>query len=59
MLIIIPKPNKLAYNTPKIFHPIVLLNTLGELIEKVISIRLQIHSIVSNFIYLNQLEYHK
>jgi len=38
--IIIPKPNKLSYNSPKSFRPIILLNTLGKLIEKVIGDRL-------------------
>ena len=53
--IIIPKPNKLLYNSPKSFYLIVLLNTLGKLIEKVISKRLQVHIIISNFIHLCQL----
>ena len=35
--VIIPKPSKLAYDTPKAFRPIVLLNTLGKLIEKMIA----------------------
>ena len=35
--IIIPKPNKQSYNNPKAFRPIVLLNTLDKLIEKVIA----------------------
>jgi len=35
--IIIPKPGKPAYDTPKAFRPIVLLNTLGKLIEKMIA----------------------
>jgi len=35
--IIIPKPGKPAYDTPKAFQPIVLLNTLGKLIEKMIA----------------------
>ena len=38
--VIIPKPNKLAYNHPKSFRPIVFLNTLGKLIERVIAERL-------------------
>jgi len=54
-LTIILKPNKLAYDSPKIFYPIVLFNTLGKLIKKVISKRLQDYLIVSNFIHLNQL----
>ena len=39
MFIIITKPNKSAYNNSKVFQPIVFLNTLGKLIEKVISNR--------------------
>ena len=34
--VIIPKPNKPSYDLPKSFRPIILLNTLGKLIEKVI-----------------------
>ena len=49
--IIIPKPNKMTYNSPKIFHPIVLLNTLRKLIKKVIDKRLQYQSIISNFVH--------
>jgi len=35
--VIILKPGKPAYDTPKAFQPIVLLNTLGKLIEKMIA----------------------
>ena len=55
MSIIIPKPNKSLYNNSKIFCPIVLLNTLGKLIKKMISNRLKVHSVASNFLCLNQL----
>jgi len=55
MSIIIPKSYKPSYDTPKAFYPIVLLNTLGKLIET-ISSRLQIHTIASNFIHPSQLE---
>ena len=34
--VIIPKLNKKSYDTPKYFRPIILLNTMGKLIEKVI-----------------------
>jgi len=54
-MVIIPKPNKPAYDHPKSFHPIILLNTIGKLIEKVITERLQFHIIRNNFIYLSQL----
>jgi len=36
-MVIIPKPNKSSYDNPKAFRPIVLLNTLGKLIKKVIA----------------------
>ena len=51
MSIIIPKPNKALYDTPKMFRPIVLLNTLGKLIEKVIRERLQLQALSKNVIY--------
>jgi len=54
--IIIPKPNKELYNFPKAFRPIVLLNTIGKLIEKVISNRLQFQLIFNNFIHSSQLD---
>ena len=47
--IIIPKPNKESYNSPKSFHPIVLLNTVGKLIEKTISNHLQFHMTANGF----------
>ena len=39
----------------KVFQPIVLLNTLGKLIEKVIAERLQFIVASNNFVYLSQL----
>jgi len=53
--IIIPKPNKTSYNQLKAFRPIVLLNTLGKLIEKVIAERLQFTVASNNFIHPSQL----
>jgi Reverse transcriptase (RNA-dependent DNA polymerase) len=41
LLVIIPKPEKPDYLMPKSFQPIVLLNTLGKLFEKLLSRRLQ------------------
>ena len=55
LTIIIPKPNKESYDSSKSFRPIVLLNTLEKLIEKVIGKCLQFHLISNNFIYLCQL----
>ena len=52
---IIPKPNKHLYDIPKVSHSIVLLNILEKLIEKAISSRIQVHSIVSNSIHSSQL----
>ena len=51
MSIIIPKLNKLSYNILKAFCFIVFLNMLGKLIKKVISNRLQVHFVTTNFIY--------
>ena len=53
--VIILKPNKTIYNQPKAFWPIVLLNTLGKLIEKVIAERLQFTVVSNDFIHLSQL----
>jgi len=53
--VIIPKPNKLAYDNPKSFHPIVLLTTIGKLIEKVIAERLQFHVVNNDFVHSSQL----
>ena len=51
--IIIPKPNKPLYDQPKAFCPIVLLNTIGKLIEKVVADRLQFTVTSNNFIHLS------
>ena len=53
--IIIPKSNKATCNFLKVFHSIILLNTLGKLIEKVIGKRFQFQSISNNLIHSNQL----
>ena len=55
MSIVIPKPNKESYDSPKSFRHIVLLNTIGKLIERVISNQLQFHLILNNFIHPSQL----
>ncbi|KAJ2923470.1 hypothetical protein H1R20_g13624, partial [Candolleomyces eurysporus] len=54
-LVIIPKPNKLSYSTPKAFRPILLLNTLGKLIEKMILNRFQHDMIKDNLVDPNQM----
>ena len=53
--IVIPKPNKSLYDHPKVFRPIVLLNTLGKLIEKVVTDRLQFMVAHNTFIHPSQL----
>lgn len=53
--VVISKLNKDSYNIPKSFRPIVLLNTNGKLIEKVISNYLQFHIISNGFLDPNQL----
>ena len=50
--VIIPKP---AYNTPKAFRPIILLNTLGKLIEKMIARQLQFDVVKYGILHPNQL----
>src|SRR5437879_3793507 len=39
--VILPKPGKASYDTPKSFRPIVLLNTVGKLIEKMLANQMQ------------------
>jgi len=53
--VIIPKPSKPSYNNPKAFRPIVLLNTLGKLIEKVIAERIQFTVAFNDSIHPSQL----
>ena len=54
-MVVIPKHNKQSYDHLKSFWPIVLLNTLDKLIEKVIGERLQFHIAANDFIHLSQL----
>ena len=54
-IIIIPKPNKMLYDSTKSFCSIVLLNTTSKLFEKMIGEQLQFLSISNNFIYMCQL----
>ena len=53
--VIISKPNKPSYNLPKLFQPIVLLNTTGKLFTKMLGERLQFLLISNNFVYPCQL----
>ena len=53
--IIIPKPNKTSYDTPKMFRLIILLNMFGKLIEKFIRERLQFQALSKNMICSCQL----
>jgi hypothetical protein len=54
-LVIIPKPNKPLYSTPEAFRPVVLLNALGKLVEKMISNRFQFDMISFDLVDLNQM----
>ena len=54
-MVVIPKPNKKSYDSPKAFRPIVLLNIVGKLIEKVIGECLQFNMASNNFIHPSQL----
>ena len=51
-IIVILKPNKESYDFFKAYQPIVLLNTISKLIEKVIGKRMQFTMILNNFIHL-------
>ncbi|PPQ93324.1 hypothetical protein CVT25_014425 [Psilocybe cyanescens] len=55
MSVVIPKLNKLFYSTPKVLRPIVLLNTVGKLIKKMLSNCIQFNSITSDVFYPNQI----
>ena len=52
--VIIPKPGKPSNSTPKSFCPIVLLNTLGKLFEKMLLERLQFEGVHYGAFQLNQ-----
>ena len=54
-MVVIPKPNKKSYDSPKAFRPIVLLNIVGKLIEKVIGDCLQFQVASNDFFHLGQL----
>ena len=54
--VIIPKLGKPAYDIPKAFRPIVLLNTLGKLIEKMVARQLQFDAVKYGILHPNQLE---
>jgi retron-type reverse transcriptase len=54
LLVIIPKPGKPTYSTPKLFRPIVLLNTLGKLLEKMLAHHLQFDGVTHNVFHPNQ-----
>ena len=54
-MIVISKPNKKSYDLHKVFRPIVLLNIVGKLIEKVIGERLQFNTASNEFIHPSQL----
>ena len=53
--IIIPKLSKPAYDTLKAFRPIVLLNTLGKLIKKMITRWYQFDAVKYSILHSNQL----
>ena len=55
-MVIIPKLKKPSYDLSKSFQPIVLLNTIGKLFEKMIGERLQFLLISNNFVHLCQLD---
>jgi hypothetical protein len=54
-MVAIPKPEKLLYDTPKVFCPIVLPNTLGKHFEKMLFNRLQFKAAEYGVLHPNQL----
>jgi len=54
-MVVIPKPNKKSYDSLKAFKPIVLLNTVSKLIEKVIGECFQFNMASNDFIHPSQL----
>ena len=53
-MVVIFKSNKAMFDSPKLYHPIVLLNIIGKLFKKMIEEHLQFHTISNNFIYPSQ-----
>jgi hypothetical protein len=53
-MVVIPKPGKLLYDTPKVLCPIVLLNALGKMFEKMLSNRLQFEAAEHGVLHPNQ-----
>jgi hypothetical protein len=53
--VIIPKLGKLCHDTPKMFHPIVLLNTIGKLFEKMLAQCMQYDTVQLGIFHPNQL----
>ena len=53
--VIIPKPGKVDYSSPKAYWPIALLNTLGKLIEKLISVWMQFEAVRHCLVHSHQL----
>jgi hypothetical protein len=52
--VVIPKPGKPSYDTPKSFCPIVLLNTMGKLLEKMLANRLPFEAAEHGVLHPNQ-----
>jgi hypothetical protein len=53
-LVIIPKLGKPSYSVPKVFRPIVLLNTMGKLIKKCVLNRIQFDCVKHGVFQSNQ-----
>ena len=53
--VVISKPNKATFDSPKLYQPIFLLSTIEKLFKKMIGEHLQFHMISNSFIYPSQL----
>ena len=54
-MVVIPKPNKSSFNSPKSYRPIVLFNTIGKHFKIMIGECLQSYMISNSFIHPSQL----
>jgi hypothetical protein len=55
VFVIIPKPGKPCHDTPKMFCPTVLLNTIGKLFEKMLAQYMQFDAVQLGIFHSNQL----
>jgi hypothetical protein len=55
MTIVIPKPNMPDYSDPKAYQPIMLLNCLGKILEKLMAMRITTIAEAHHLLYPDQI----